>query len=184
MPYCVKDPKRDHNFDNHPYGFRVIVAVLFFLVLFWDQRTVIFQLSGFCCTVVQKSSPKEPGHPNKAEEAPIVPSRPCNSPCFSRRVTVVTGQQTANGIQLGAASSVQLEWMATPTDLPCSPRSLQKRSCHRSWVLLSTLVVDALGWKFCLNGFLSEICVAPDLNRAVQQLPSPTPSVDSSSSRA
>ena len=23
VPYYNRDPKRDHNFDNHPFGFRV-----------------------------------------------------------------------------------------------------------------------------------------------------------------
>ena len=26
MPYYIRDPKRDHNFDNHPHGFMLLVV--------------------------------------------------------------------------------------------------------------------------------------------------------------
>ena len=38
------------------YGSRVIYACLPFSLLFWDQRMVIFQLSGFYCITVASSS--------------------------------------------------------------------------------------------------------------------------------
>ena len=42
MPYYNKDPKRDHNFDNHPYGFGVKgVAGLRFRV-----QTSVIRLEG------------------------------------------------------------------------------------------------------------------------------------------
>ena len=52
MPYCAKDPKRDHHFDHHPYalnhiGIRIMVRGMFLNYDVWKLWVPVGPHYGF-----------------------------------------------------------------------------------------------------------------------------------------